>query len=85
MQRPPRALFAGTLTLGVGASLLYLWLRFFAPQLEVGLVGALGYLLGTVGLFGLLPYWVPRHARTPDHLLRWNAFIALIGLAHGLL
>ena len=85
MQRPPRALFAGTLTLGVGASLLYLWLRFFAPHLEASLVGALGYLLGTVGLFGLLPYWVPRHARTPDHLLRWNAFIALIGLAHSLL
>jgi hypothetical protein len=85
MQRPPRALFAGTLTLGVGASLLYLWLRFFAPHLEASLVGASGYLLGTVGLFGLLPYWVPRHARTPDHLLRWNALIALIGLAHSLL
>ena len=85
MQQPPRALFTGALTLGVGVSLLYLWLRFFAPHLEVSVVGALSYFLGTAGLFGLLPYWVPRHTRTPDHLVRWNAFISLIGLAHSLL
>jgi len=85
MRQPPRALFAGALTLGVGATLLYLWLRFFAPHLEGSVVGALSYFLGAAGLFGLLPYWVPRHARTTDHLLRWNAFISLIGLAHSLL
>jgi len=85
MRQPPRPLFTGIGTLGVGASILYWWMRFFSPYLEVSFLGGLSYLLGTAAIYGLLPYWFPRHERTPEQLLRWNAFISLIGLAHSLL
>jgi len=85
MRSPPRALFTGVLTLAVVSSLLYWLLRFFAPYLEVSFLGGLSYVFVVFGLYGLLPYWFPRHERTPERLFRWNAFVALIGLAHSLL
>ncbi len=85
MRQPPRTLFTGLLTVGLISALLYWILRFFATHLEVSFLGGLSYLFGTWALFGLLPHWLPRHERTPERLLRWNAFTALIGLAHSLL
>ena len=85
MQQPPRALFTGVLTLAVISTLLYWLLRFFLPYLEVSFLGGLSYIFGVFGIYGLLPYWFPRRERTPERLFRWNAFVALIGLAHSLL
>ncbi len=85
MRPPPRALFAGILTLAVVSTLVYWVLRFFVPYLEVSFLGGLSYFLGVLGIYGLLPYWFSRLERTPDRLFRWNAFISLIGLAHSLL
>jgi len=83
--QPPRTLFGALLTLAVAASLIHLWLCFFSLAFTQVVTGGLAYLFGLAGVYGLLPRWIPRHERSPERILRWNALIALIGLAHSLL
>ncbi|MCX7606823.1 MAG: SpoIIE family protein phosphatase [Bacteroidia bacterium] len=72
-------------TLSAALFLLYLWLRYFSPYSPVGGVGLVAFLAAWVGGYALLGQYVPRRWRTPGRLLRWNALLALIGLAHTLL
>ncbi len=75
----------GLLTLGLAATLLYLWLRFFSPDLASDFLVVLSFGLVGAGAYFTLPRWVPRHERTAERLIRWNLFLALVGLASSLL
>jgi len=67
---------------GAALLLLYLWIRYFSPAFPAEVFGLLAVLAGGVGGYlGLMEYF-PRRFRTPARLLRWNAFLAALSLAH---
>lgn len=62
--------------------LLYLWVRYFSPAFPAEVFGLLATAAGGIGVYLGLAEYIPRRFRTPARLLRWNAFLAAIGLAH---
>jgi len=62
--------------------LLYLWVRYFSPAFPAEVFGLLGTVAGGVGVYLGLAEYIPRRFRTPARLLRWNGFLAAMGLAH---